>query len=127
MHPKECRLRANRREFLIRSGGAAAALSGLSGVLAACSSSTNAGAVSTNAQGQLLGPGGLPLARPDRRVMLPRFEDPIPSGMKPETGGTFNVFNYPDYIDPALLKAFGKQYGVKVLVTPYDDINTGIT
>jgi spermidine/putrescine transport system substrate-binding protein len=126
MHPKERRLGATRREFLVQSGGTAFALSGVGALLAGCANSTSSGNASTGAQGQLLGPGGLPLARPDRHVALPRYENPIESGMRPETGGDFTIFNYPDYVDPALLKAFGKTYNVTVKVTPYDDINTGI-
>src|SRR6478736_3910110 len=74
----------------------------------------------------LAGTGGLPLARPNRRVTLPLWEQPIPSGMKPETGGEFTIFNYPEYIYGALLKEFGKKYNVTVKVTPFDDINTGV-
>ncbi|MGH9678599.1 MAG: polyamine ABC transporter substrate-binding protein [Candidatus Acidiferrales bacterium] len=77
--------------------------------------------------GELMGPGGIPLARPDRPVTLPTYEDPIASGLKPETGGTFNVFNYADYVDPKLLKAFGKKYDVEVLVTSFDSIDEAIT
>jgi len=73
------------------------------------------------------GPGGIPLARPDRPVTLPLFEDPIKSGLPPETGGTFNIFNYADYVDPKLVQAFGKKYGVEVLVTPFDSIDQAIT
>ncbi|HEV8453129.1 MAG TPA: spermidine/putrescine ABC transporter substrate-binding protein [Gaiellales bacterium] len=127
MHPKERRLGATRRDFLLRSGGAAFALSGVSGLLAGCNNSTSTGSASTGAGGELLGPGGLALARPNRRVSLPRYEDPIASGLQPETGGEFSIYNYPDYIDPSLLKEFGKRYGVSVKVTPYDDINSGIT
>jgi spermidine/putrescine transport system substrate-binding protein len=127
MHPKERRLAATRRDFLMRSGGGALALSGAGALLAACSNSTSSGNSAASSGGAPLGPLGVPLARPDQRVTLPRYEDPIASGMQPETGGDFNVFNYPDYINPALLKAFGKKYGVNVKLTPYDDINSGIT
>ena len=129
MHPKERRSGSTRRDFLLRSGGTAFALSGAGGLLAACSNSTNSGggSASTGTNGKELGPLGLPLARPDVPVTLPRYEHPIESGLKPETGGDFVVYNYPDYIDPALLKAFGKKYGVTVKVTPFDDITTGIT
>jgi spermidine/putrescine transport system substrate-binding protein len=127
MHPKERRsLAATRREFLARTGGAAFALSGASGLLAACSNSTNTAGSTVNSAGEKVGPGGLPLARPDRRVTLPLWEQPIPSGMKPETGGEFTIFNYPEYIYGALLKEFGKKYDVTVKVTPFDDINTGV-
>jgi spermidine/putrescine transport system substrate-binding protein len=95
MHPKERRSGATRRDFLMRSGGAALALSGAGSFLAACSNSTSSGGASTNSSGELLGPGGLPLARPDKRVTLPLWKDPIASGMKPETGGVFTIYNYP--------------------------------
>jgi spermidine/putrescine transport system substrate-binding protein len=126
MHPKERRSAATRREFLARTGGAAFALSGASGLLAACSNSTTTAGSTVNSAGQKVGPGGLPLARPNRRVKLPLWEQPIPSGMKPETGGEFTIFNYPEYIYGALLKEFGKKYDVTVKVTPFDDINTGV-
>ncbi len=126
MHPKERRFAATRRDFLKRSGGAAFALSA-AGLLEACSNSTTAGQQNTGSNGQLVGPGGLPLARPDRpAVTLPLWEDPIASGLQPETGGDFTVFNYPYYIYGKLLKEFGQKYNVTVKVTPFDDINTGV-
>jgi spermidine/putrescine transport system substrate-binding protein len=127
MHPKERRSGATRRDFLVRSGGAAISLSSISSILAACSNSTTAGTAGTGAGGWPLGPGGIPLARPTHPVKMKRWEAPIASGMKPETGGTFNIFNYPAYLDPAVLKDFGKKYGVTVKVTPFDDITTGVT
>jgi spermidine/putrescine transport system substrate-binding protein len=127
MHPKERRFGATRRDFLLRSGGAAFALTGAGGLLAACSNSTSAGTGATGTNGQKLGPLGLPLARPDVPNTLPRWEDPIASGLQPETGGDFVIYNYPDYIDPAVLKEFGKKYNVSVKVTPFDDITSGVT
>ena len=92
MHPKERSGGFTRRDFLLRSAGAATVLSGAGGILAACASETTAEApTGTGTGGELLGPGGLPLARPDKRVVLPRWEDPIESGLEPETGGTFTV------------------------------------
>ena len=133
-HPKERYGGLNRRDFLLRSAVAASALSGAGGLLAACSSSTDPeqqGATTVvgstgETEVQLLGPGGLPLARPDKRVELPLWEDPIESGLEPETGGTFTVYNYPDYLYKKLLTEFGKEYGVKVQYTPFDNIASGI-
>ena len=122
-HPKERPGYLNRRDFLARAAGATFAVSGASGLLAACSSSTTV-AQETSTTGELLGPGGLPLARPDKRVTLPLWEDPIESGLEPETGGTFTVFNYPDYFYKKLLKDFGEQYGVDVQYTAFDNIRT---
>jgi len=127
MHPKERRFGATRRDFLKRTGGAAFALSA-AGLLEACSNSTSSAPPSqSNGASGPTGPLGLPLARPNIRVTIPLYEDPIQSGLQPETGGDFIIANYPAYIDPALLHAFGEKYGVKCKVTPFDDINTGIT
>ena len=125
MHPKERRLATTRRDFLLRSGGAALSLSSMSGLLAACGTTTPT--TTNSAGGRPTGAGGIPLARPNHPVTLNRWEAPIASGMQPESGGTFTIFNYPEYIDPAVLKSFGKKYGVTVKVTPFDDITTGVT
>src|SRR6476469_5506151 len=110
-HPKERPNYLSRRGFLLRRAGAAVAFSSVDGLLAACGNTTSA-PESTGAGGELVGPGGLPLARPDKRVTLPRWEDPIASGLKPETGGTFTVYNYPNYLYKKVLADFGDKYGV---------------
>ena len=126
MHPKDPRPGFNRRDFLLRSGGAALGLSSAGSLLAACSNSTTV-ATSTGASGQQLGPGGYPLARPGGPdVTLRRWEDPIESNLQPETGGTFTIYNYPNYLDQGVMKDFGKKYNVDVQLTPFQDINTGI-
>jgi spermidine/putrescine transport system substrate-binding protein len=124
-HPKERGNGFTRRDFLVRSAGTAAALSGAGGILAACASETTA-ETPTGTGGELLGPGGLPLARPDKRVTMPFWEDPIESGLEPETGGTFTVFNYPDYLYKKHLREFGEMYGVKVQYTAFQNISSGI-
>jgi spermidine/putrescine transport system substrate-binding protein len=124
LHPKE-RGGLNRKEFLVRAAGAASLATGVGGILAACSSETTASSP-TGTGGELLGPGGLPLARPDKRVTMPLWEDPIDSGLEPETGGTFTVFNYPDYFYKKLLRDFGKKYGVDVQYTAFQNISSGI-
>jgi spermidine/putrescine transport system substrate-binding protein len=124
-HPKERYGGLNRRDFLLRSAAAATVLSGSGGLLAACSSETTPEAT-TGASGEPLGPGGLPLARPDKRVTMPLWEDPIDSGLEPETGGTFTVFNYPAYLYKKLLNEFCEQYDVEPQYTPFDNISSGI-
>jgi spermidine/putrescine transport system substrate-binding protein len=74
-----------------------------------------------------MGPGGIPLARPDSPVTLPLWEDPIKSGLAPETGGTFTIFNYADYVDKALVDEFGKQHKVKIEITTFDSMDQAIT
>jgi len=126
-HPKDRPLSGTtRRDFLRRSGGAALGLSAAGSIMAACSSETTATAPATNQSGVALGLNGVPLARPNTRVTLPLHEDPIASGLEPETGGTFIIFNYPDYLYMKVAKDFGRKYGVDVKVTPFDDINSGI-
>jgi spermidine/putrescine transport system substrate-binding protein len=125
LHPRERNGGLNRREFLVRAAGAASLATGAGGILAACSSETTASSP-TGTGGELLGPGGLPIARPDKRVTMPLWEDPIESGLEPETGGTFTVFNYPAYFYKKLLKDFGKKYNVEVQYTAFDNISSGI-
>jgi spermidine/putrescine transport system substrate-binding protein len=124
-HPKERQGGLSRRDFLLRAAGAATVLSGAGGLLAGCSSTTEA-EVTTGKSGELLGPGGLPIARPDKRVTMPLWEDPIASGLEPERGGTFTVFNYPDYLYKKLLNEFGRKYGVDVQYTAFQNISSGI-
>ena len=97
----------------------------MSGLLAACGSTTPAS--DNSGAGGPTGAAGHS-ARPS---VTPRdagaLGGPIASGMQPKTAAPFTIFNYPEYIDPAVIKAFGKKYGVTVKVTPFDDITTGVT
>ena len=72
------------------------------------------------------GPGGLPMARPDKPVTMPMNGNPIGDGMKPESG-TFTVFNYADYLYKDLLDQFGKTYGVDVQITTFENMDQCIT
>ena len=76
---------------------------------------------------QPMGPGGIPLARPEHPVTLPLYEDPIKSEMAPETGGDFIVYVYADYIDKGLVTAFCKAHGVNMQLTTYDSQDEAIT
>jgi spermidine/putrescine transport system substrate-binding protein len=125
LHPKERPDGSTRRDFLLRSAAAATVLSGAGGLLAACGNTTSV-AEATGTSGEPVGPGGLPLARPDKRVTLPLWEDPIESGLEPETGGTFTVFNYPDYLYKKLLKEFCAKYDVEPQYTAFANISSGI-
>lgn len=111
-----------RRAFL---GGAAAA------TLAGCANTTTpipvAGAGAGDGKGLLGDPTaggpvdafGIPLARRDYPVTLPRRRDPVKASVKPERGGELRVYNYADYLNPKVLKQFGKQEGVSVRVTTF--------
>jgi len=76
---------------------------------------------------QPMGPGGIPLARPDHPVTLPMYEDPLKAGMAPETGGDFVVYVYADYIDKGLVNEFCKTHGVNMQLTTYDSQDEAIT
>lgn len=129
-HPRERRSDATRRDFLRRSGATALGVSGAASLLSACGSSSGGGGGSAASGGGSTGkgPGGIDLARPDHPVKLPIYSDnkAIASGLKPETGGTFTVFNYFDYLDKQVLKDFGKKYGVDVQLSTFDGIDQGI-
>jgi len=74
-----------------------------------------------------LGPGGIPLARPDSPVALPLNAKPLASGLQPETGGTFKLFNYQDYISKELVDDFGRQYGVEMELSTFSNMDQAIT
>jgi spermidine/putrescine transport system substrate-binding protein len=72
------------------------------------------------------GPGGIPLARPNKPVTLPVHGSPIKSGLKPE-GGKFQIFNYQDYVDKAVMDSFAKKYDCEVVLTTFDSMTECIT
>ena len=92
-------------------------------LLAACGERTPSVAGSADPSGS-----GIALSRPDAPATLPLFDDipAIASGLEPETGGTFRIFNYPEYNGPDVLKAFGKKYGVKVEVTTFTTMSEAV-
>jgi spermidine/putrescine transport system substrate-binding protein len=113
MHPRE--RRTTRRQFLFASGGTIAALSGADALLRAADAF---GSLS----GVPIGPGGIPLARRNHPVTLPLYSDngPIDSGLNLEKG-PLNVFNWADYINPALVKQFQKEFKVQVKITTFEN------
>ena len=119
------RLPSTRRTFIKRAGAAAAAVAA-PGLLAACGSTTPSGG-STSGAAANLGPGGLALARLDHPVTLPIYADnkAIASGLKQETG-PLQFYNWQQYINPDVVKAFEKKYGVKVQISTFDTIDEAI-
>jgi spermidine/putrescine transport system substrate-binding protein len=109
-HPRENRgSRASRRQFLAL--GALAAAAG-TGALAGCGSRQP----KSNAAAEEVA-----LSRPDRPTKLPLHSDvaAIKDGLAPEKGGTLKIFNYPEYLSPDVIKAFGEEHGVTVEVTTF--------
>ena len=123
------------RRSLLRRGGALAATAGIGAALAGCENTTTP--VAANGPGAGGGKGilgdptaggpvdsaGIPLARRDYPVVLPKLGDAVASSVKPERGGELQIYNYADYVNPAILKAFGKQEGVSVRVTTFDNLD----
>jgi spermidine/putrescine transport system substrate-binding protein len=119
----------NRRQLIQRSVGAAAGL-GVAGLVAGCENTTTPiGAEAAGPSGPAAdlvvpkptGPGGLPLPRIDNSVTWAITEDnkPIAEG-RPTESGPLTIYNYADYIDPATVKKFQKQFNTKVQVATYN-------
>ena len=79
------------------------------GFLAGCGSGSNSSSASRLAIGTRENP-----------VEQPMFDDlqPIESGQEPEEG-PLRVYNWADYINPAVLKGFTKEFGAEVEVTTF--------
>ena len=66
------------------------------------------------------------LSRQNDPATLPLCNDAIKDGLEPENG-TLKIFNYADYVGPDTIKAFEKQYGVKVEVTMFDSMDDAVS
>lgn len=120
------------RRGLLTGAGALALGAGALGGLAGCENTTTPQAAGGGSgEGGILGDptaggpvdaAGIPLARRDYPVTLPRIGDPVKAGA-PEKGGVLRIYNYADYLNPAVLKQFGKENGVKVEVTTFETLD----
>jgi spermidine/putrescine transport system substrate-binding protein len=120
------------RRGLLAGAGALIAGAGLAG----CENTTTPVAISDDSSGKGImgdptagGPldaSGIPLARRDYPVTLPKVGSAIKGG-DPERGGELHIYNYADYLNPAVLKEFGKQEGVSVRVTTFDTLDEAFT
>ena len=133
-HPKD-RSELTRRQLLRRGAGAALAVGG-AGVLAGCENTTEPiGASAAGPGGEAgklvvakpVGPGGLPLPRPDDAVTwaITPENQPIADG-RPVERGPLSVYNYADYLDPATLKKFQKEFGASVKIATYNSADEAI-
>jgi spermidine/putrescine transport system substrate-binding protein len=133
-HPRERRGLTRRR--LLRNAAGSTLGIGAAGLLAGCENTTtpqgeNAGGPSGSASQLVVanpvGPGGLPLPRPDNAVTwaITSENKPLPEG-RPTERGPLRVYNYADYVDPALLKRFGKAYNTSVQVATYNSADEAI-
>jgi spermidine/putrescine transport system substrate-binding protein len=115
----------DRRTFIRRAAAAAASVS-VPGLLAACGT-TSPVASGGGSGAAALGPGGLALARPDNPVTLPIYpgNKAIASGLKPEAG-PLQLYNWDQYINTDVVKAFEKKYGVKVQISTFTTIDEAV-
>jgi spermidine/putrescine transport system substrate-binding protein len=116
---------SNRRTFIKRTAGVAAGLT-IPGLLAACGTTEP---VATGGGGAAAhGPGGLALARPDNPVTLPIYagNKAIASGMAPEKG-PLQFYNWDQYINTDVVKAFERKYDVKVQISTFTTIDEAIS
>ena len=73
-----------------------------------------------------------PLGSPQHPVLWPISKDnePIASGLTPESNATLKIYNYPDYLDlPTAVTNFEKQYAqynVTVEISTFNDINEAL-
>jgi len=126
MHPREGwtedrRGLVTRRGFLKQSAGAGLLLGGASSLLEACSGA-NSGA------GGPLMSNGIPLPRPNNPVTWQVFKDnqPIKSGLAPESGATLRIFNWVAYLNPQIMKDFGKKYNCQVQLTTFENMDVAM-
>jgi spermidine/putrescine transport system substrate-binding protein len=137
-HPRERRIHPaglSRRDFLKRTGGAALAAPSLAAILAACTKPGTTPVGGGSSSGGRSGPGTgsfwpadspYPLARQDAPVTWNLWKDPIASGQPIESGATLQIYNWQDYINPAVLKKFAQQYDCKVKVTTFDNTDEAL-
>jgi spermidine/putrescine transport system substrate-binding protein len=106
---------------------------GAIGLLAGCENTTTPiGACEGDGSSNLVvpkptGPGGLPLPRPDNAVTwaITSDNEPIADDV-PDESGPLGIYNYADYLDPALVKEFEKLTGRKVQIATYNSSDEAI-
>src|SRR3954454_23363269 len=102
------------RRGLLAGAGALLAGAGLTGCentttpVATAEGAAGDGTMGDPTAGALVDASAIPLARRDYPVTLPKVGDPVKAG-KPESGGELQIYNYADYLNPAVVKAFGEQ------------------
>ncbi|MBE2315498.1 spermidine/putrescine ABC transporter substrate-binding protein [Solirubrobacter sp. CPCC 204708] len=120
------------RRGLLASAGAVLAGASLTGCentttpVATAEGTGGPGIMGDETAGGPVDAAGIPLARRDYPVTLPRIGDPVKAGA-PEKGGELQVYNYADYLNPEVIQAFGKQEGVSVRVTTFQSLDEAFT
>jgi spermidine/putrescine transport system substrate-binding protein len=113
----------DRRALLRNAALLGISVPALSALLQACADSpTGAGGSGGGS------PEAIQIASPDNPVTWDIADDnqPIADGLQPEAGPLL-LYNYADYIGPAVVKAFEEKYGVEVKVSTFNDTDEAIT
>lgn len=73
------------------------------------------------------GSSSIEIASPDNPVRWPVTEDnpPIGDGLEPEAGPLL-LYNYADYIAPAVVKSFEREHGVDVKISTFNDTDEAL-
>jgi spermidine/putrescine transport system substrate-binding protein len=73
--------------------------------------------------------GTLKLASPSDPQTWPVDPDnpPIADNLPPEKNATLQVYNYADYVEPAVISAFEAKYKCKVNITTFNDMDEALT
>ena len=120
------------RRGLLAGAGALIAGAGLAGCentttpVATAEGSSGKGIMGDPTAGGPVDAAGIPLARRDYPVTLPKIGDPPKAG-NPEKGGELQVYNYADYLNPEVIQEFGKREGVSVRVTTFNSLDEAFT
>jgi len=109
-----------RRQLLVRAAVSGAAVSGVS-ALGGCSTRTPSSATGST-------PTKLRIASPDNPVTwpIPGDNPPIEDGLAPERGATLRLYNYADYLAPAVMKAFEELYDVDISLSTFNNADEAL-
>ncbi|HEY6886706.1 MAG TPA: spermidine/putrescine ABC transporter substrate-binding protein [Solirubrobacter sp.] len=120
------------RRRLLAGAGALLAGAGLTGCentttpVATAEGSSGKGIMGDPTAGGPVDAAGIPLSRHDYPVTLPKVGEAV-KATKPESGGELQIYNYADYLNPEVIKAFGKQENVSVRVTTFNSLDEAFT
>ena len=113
--------RLTRRRVLSQAAAGAGALTSASWLLAGC------GGSSSGSEGGSSSDPSMPIASQSSPLTNPIFSDnkPIASGLTPEQGPLV-IYDWADYLSPAVVKSFEERYGVKAQVSNFASIDEAV-
>ena len=119
--PVDSQLQLSRRSLLTGALLAGATAPSLAALLSACGSSDGNGSSPDGA--------GETIAAPDNPVKWPISEKnpPLKSGLMPKPGSTLRIYNYADYMAPAVMKAYEEEFDVEIRLSTFNDADEALT